>query len=511
MRDIGNEETEVLLKKVERKIERTYRRAAYESGIKLQEYLQQFEKADIKKQAEVMAGRITEDAYKKWRKDEMLKGKRWEEMLNTLADDYVRADQIAINIVNGYTPEAYAINRNFAAFEVEKGALVDTSFTLYNQHAVERLVRERPTLLPKPRVDIPKDKRWNKRKIRSEITQGILQGEPIPKVAKRLQKVAGMDNAAALRNARTAITGAQNAGRLDQYREAHDKGIDLMQKWVATLDHRTRDSHAAIDGELINVGGKFSNGLRFPGDPLGRPEEVYNCRCRMVGHLMGFNFSDEAIPRDNRLGKMSYEEWKNEHKDNLLKSSAVNTSKESQHVFQRDYGDDVSFLEKNLGYTKEDAELTSQIISAYIHDPNRVVGYEDEINKFIESMPKWDGRVYRGVPTDKDFKVGESIKEGKISSWTSRKDVAREYSGSAEFDSENAWNLRDGQKSVIFVSDDVGGASISRFHWSGKEKYHEEIITPTYAEYEVVSVEDVIETRGRPVEYVYLKRKRKRW
>lgn len=315
MRDVANDETEALLAQMQRRIEKVYRRAAYESGQKLREYLEKFEKLDNKKQAEVASGKLTEEAYLKWRKEAMLTGKRYEEMLNTLADDYVNADRIAMSIVNGYTPEAYAINRNFAAFEVEKGALVDTSYTLYNRQTVERLLRERPELFPRPRVDIPKDRRWNKRKIRAEITQSILQGESIPKAAKRLQNVAGMDQAAAIRNARTAITGAQNAGRADQYKAAAEKGIDLMQRWVAALDGRTRDSHRALDGKLINVGGVFPNGLRYPGDPEGDPSEVYNCRCRMVAHLTGFTFSDEALPRRNKLGSMSYDEWKDAHKN----------------------------------------------------------------------------------------------------------------------------------------------------------------------------------------------------
>lgn len=316
MRDVANDETERLIAKAERQIEKIYRRAAYESGQKLQEYMRSFEKADAQMREKLEKGQITEETYQKWRKSKMLTGKRYEEMLNTLADDYVKADKIAMSVINGYTPEAYAVNRNYAAFEVEQGALVDTSYTLYNRQTVERLIRERPTLLPKPRVDIPKDRAWNKRKIRSEITQGILQGESIPKVAKRLERVTDMDKTAAVRNARTAITGAQNAGRADQYQAAADKGIDLMQKWVATLDGRTRDSHRALDGELINVGGKFSNGLRFPGDPSGRPEEVYNCRCRMVAHLTGFSFSDEDVPRRDKLGGMSYEDWKRGHKQN---------------------------------------------------------------------------------------------------------------------------------------------------------------------------------------------------
>ncbi len=50
----------------------------------------------------------------------------------------------------------------------------------------------------------------------------------------------------------------------------------------ATLDARTRDSHAKVDGELTAVDEKFSNGLMFPGDPHGAAAEVCNCRCALL-------------------------------------------------------------------------------------------------------------------------------------------------------------------------------------------------------------------------------------
>ena len=56
----------------------------------------------------------------------MMMGKRWEEMSDTLAQDFHNANRISRSIVNGYMPEVYALNHNYGTFEVEKGALVDT-------------------------------------------------------------------------------------------------------------------------------------------------------------------------------------------------------------------------------------------------------------------------------------------------------------------------------------------------------------------------------------------------
>lgn len=50
-------------------------------------------------------------------------------------------------------------------------------------------------------------------------------------------------------------------------------------EWVAVMDRVTREHHAEVNGERIEKGGYFSNGLQYPLDPNGPPEEVCNCRC----------------------------------------------------------------------------------------------------------------------------------------------------------------------------------------------------------------------------------------
>jgi hypothetical protein len=43
-----------------------------------------------------------------------------------------------------------------------------------------------------------------------------------------------------------------------------------------------RDTHAAISGEIAAMGGTFSNGMRWPGDPVGGADEVANCQCSLT-------------------------------------------------------------------------------------------------------------------------------------------------------------------------------------------------------------------------------------
>ena len=110
--------------------------------------------------------------------------------------------------------------------------------------------------------------------------QSILQGESIPNMAKRIAQTMGeINHKATIRYARTAVTGAENAGRKDAFERAERMGIDMEQEWRATLDMRTRHSHRQLDGERRPVGEAFSNGCEWPGDENGDPDTTCGCNC----------------------------------------------------------------------------------------------------------------------------------------------------------------------------------------------------------------------------------------
>ena len=321
--DIGHYETELILRETEADVARVYRQAADEVEKKLEEYLRKFKVKDQIKREQLKAGEITKAEYDYWRTGQIAIGKRWTEMKNTLAQDLHNANNLARSIVQGYMPEVYAVNHNYATFQVEKESLVDTSYTLYDRQTVERIIRDQPDLLPAPgqrmkeRIAAGKDIAWQRGHIQSVMTQSILQGESIPHIAQRIARTMGESNRkSTVRYARTAATGAQNAGRVDAYKRAEGMGIELEQEWLATLDQRTRDEHRYLDGEHVPVGKPFTvDGyeIRFPGDPAAPGHLIWNCRCTLVPRLKGLDQSD--APRNSKLGNMSYDEWKGEQEE----------------------------------------------------------------------------------------------------------------------------------------------------------------------------------------------------
>jgi len=344
--DPGAKAVEELIEKLAKRFNTQYKQAVKESTKKLKDFLKDFDQKNKEKKSKVDAGELSPDEYKDWLRSQAVKKQYLQEMVNTLSADAVLCDVKAMSAVRGYMQEAYAINLNYGAYQVESGALIRTSFTLYDRSTVERLIRDKPNVLPEPKPDIPKEMRWHKQKLTNAITQGILQGESIPKIATRLQEVTDMDRRAAIRNARTAMTGAQNAGRVDSYKFAESLGIELEQEWLATLDGHTRDSHREMDGERAAVGTAFSNGCLYPGDPYGAPAEIYNCRCTLVPVLAELDQS--KADRYSKLGDMDYEEWKWGKEDpelrkvtHNLKAAQTRFSQMENKVYSDIWKDDV--------------------------------------------------------------------------------------------------------------------------------------------------------------------------
>lgn len=307
MPDAGTKETDRIMAGLQKRIEREYKQAGDEAQKKLDKYLSGFERKDEQKKRDLEDGKITEAEYKQWRTGQILTGERWKELRNNLAKDYTNANVSAMKMTSDAMLDVYAANFNYGTYEAEKGAGMSTMFTIYDRDTVDKLLKENPKLLPRPKVDIPKDLVWNAQHLTSAITQGLLQGEPIDKIAKRLDLLTEMGKRAALRNARTMTTAAQNAGRIESYKRAEDMGIEMQKMWLAEMDDRVRDSHAELNGETVGVDEEFSNGLQYPADPNGEPEEVYNCRCTLIAQVKGHEH--DVGREDESLQDMSYEEW----------------------------------------------------------------------------------------------------------------------------------------------------------------------------------------------------------
>lgn len=291
MADTAHRKTDKQLARMERRLKRIYAEAQSEIEAKATEYFEQFKKLDAAKLKQVQDGILSEEDYKKWRKNKLLYGERWSKERERIVSQYANVRSTALAYINGQLPEVYCDNYNFIQGDI--GSRVQGySFELVNPDTVRELAREDATFLPYKEVNLRKYQRWCTSKINSEILKGVLMGDSIPDLAKRLRIVSQMDCNAAIRNARTMVTSAENKARQDGFERATGNGIILKREWIAANQPgRTRDAHLELNGTFADPEQPFHNAIgdiMYPGDPSAHPANVYNCRCTLGSKILGF-------------------------------------------------------------------------------------------------------------------------------------------------------------------------------------------------------------------------------
>jgi hypothetical protein len=114
---------------------------------------------------------------------------------------------------------------------------------------------------------------------RTGLLDGFRAGEGIAKLRDRIRAAAGLAAPRAEMIARTEVIGAANQGALA---EMSATGLRSTKEWLATRDGRTREEHAAANGQKVPldqpflVGGVAMNG---PHDPAAPAHLTINCRC----------------------------------------------------------------------------------------------------------------------------------------------------------------------------------------------------------------------------------------
>lgn len=339
--DLGHQLTDKELAKLERRIAKLYRKAGEELQATIDAYFEQFKKRDEEMKAligTVQNGKEwTEADYKQWRLNQIGRGERYQAMRDKVAHRVTDANAVAVSYTNDATPGIYSLNRNYAAYTIEQVA-GNVGFDLWDEQTVKQLMVEQPDLMPyyPPKRALKRgiDLAYGKKQITASVTSSILQGKSIKHMADDLQKrITTMSRDSAIRTARTAVTGAQNAGRMDSYAAAEKMGVKLKREWVAALDNRTRHAHAMLDGQQAEIDKPFKvdgYDIMFPGDTSAPGYLVYNCRCTQIAVVEGVDTSSTQRRARNAstgqtevISNMSYAEWAGWKKDTKQVASAV--------------------------------------------------------------------------------------------------------------------------------------------------------------------------------------------
>jgi len=123
-------------------------------------------------------------------------------------------------------------------------------------------------------------------RIMRSITAGQKRGESITNIMRGIADLLGTPGELAGKAetiARTETLTAVSIGQAAALENAKEVIPGLKKSWLTAGDDRVRDSHAALDGDVVDADAKFDNGLRNPRDIKSRdPAEVINCRCTLL-------------------------------------------------------------------------------------------------------------------------------------------------------------------------------------------------------------------------------------
>jgi len=326
--DRGHELTDERIKEIEERLHDEYMQAAHDVSDELYRYMKAFELKDQKWQEWVKTGKHTQEEYLAWRKQQLMGDARWNALKERLAVRMFDSNEAAQEIIAAGMPDIMALNHNWALYDLEMGAGIDTALSIYNRESVGRILIDDPDLMPGPgkkvmgEINAGKAKRWERQKIQSLMIQEIMTGKSIPKMASKMaEELANGDLKASVRNCRTMATNAQNAGRYGAYRRVDRSGYDLTIEWAATLDMRTRHEHRMMHGQRreldepfeVNVGDRVVKILYPAQTKYGEsdiPQQmIWNCRCALIAWIKGFEH--DTLKKSERMEGMSFEEWQN--------------------------------------------------------------------------------------------------------------------------------------------------------------------------------------------------------
>ncbi len=125
----------------------------------------------------------------------------------------------------------------------------------------------------------------SKAKIAEIVSEGLAANETTEYIATQLEQTyrnwcepsdtdIGMSRATTI--ARTESGAAANYGHFEGARQTQ---LPLQKTWISSRDGKVRPSHDELDGFSTDLEASYPNGLMYPGDPDGEPEEILNCRC----------------------------------------------------------------------------------------------------------------------------------------------------------------------------------------------------------------------------------------
>jgi hypothetical protein len=246
---------------------------------------------------------------------EMMKYNRLNSLFNTVADQIKDMTGETHRLTRGLASDVYQEAFYRTGFVLEVNAKVALGFTVLKNEAIQASVQN-----PLSGLTLNERLAANRAavtlKLREQITQGMIRGESYGDVAKRLKGVLEGDATKALRVASTETHRNYMQGIVDADEKAGESGLKTASVWVASLDSKTRDSHADMDGQEADEDGLFTlisgdnQGAQSEAPGLfGLADEDINCRCTKIIVIKGYEPELRRVRDEGVVDYKTYNEW----------------------------------------------------------------------------------------------------------------------------------------------------------------------------------------------------------
>lgn len=281
--------TDPILEKLEKKLKRLYQLAYNEAAQKIADVLSKIE--------------FTKDMTPQERYSLALKYNRLSKLQEDLVKAYRQTSIDAIKILQGELVNVYDLNYNKTIADLRKLNLdvIDpdklSKFSIIDKDAIKKVLTEEVKPFTKLALDNLKNADFIRSQLETQLLQGIMQGDSIPNIARRIKAVTQRNLKDAIRIARTETTRVEASARSSVGDKGKKLGFEMLKQWVATSDERTRDAHVEADGQIVAQDDYFIVGgekLKYPGDVAGSPENVINCRCTIINIINDGSYERQA-------------------------------------------------------------------------------------------------------------------------------------------------------------------------------------------------------------------------
>lgn len=213
-------------------------------------------------------------------------------------------------IINRLPSEAYQEAFFQYAWALDNSSSIRLNYGMLNKESIAKIVES-----PFSKISLERYGQQARTSVKMVLAQAIAQGNSYNQTIKTMKKALTTTAFNAFRILRTEAQTAMNAGQDAAYKKAVEKGVEGQYIWDATLDGRTRPTHAAIDGQPRDEKtGKFTLGQpeqfpRYPGDEVLTADERINCRCRLRFQVAGYSPALRRTRDQGLIPYQTYNEW----------------------------------------------------------------------------------------------------------------------------------------------------------------------------------------------------------